>query len=94
MLNGAATAIDLSTSTPCCRPSCKWLISVECVPVGASKCAPDSDGNVGRNNVGYRNFGLNNRGISNFGNDNRGNHNWGTGNTGDKGDEAYYNINI
>ena len=84
VLKGAATAVDLSTSKSCCKASCKWLVSVECVRVGALKCAADSKGNVGRNNVGYRNFGLNNSGISNFGSGNNGNHNWGIGNRGNK----------
>ncbi|KAK2076767.1 hypothetical protein QBZ16_005527 [Prototheca wickerhamii] len=46
VLKGAATAIDLSTGKPCCKGSCKWLIVVECVPAGASKCVADRNGNV------------------------------------------------
>ena len=82
VLKQAAPAIDLSTLAVCSRPSCSWLVAVECLPAGASKCTADSKGNIGRNNVGHRNFGVGNHGISNFGNNNKGNQNWGDRNSG------------
>lgn len=75
--------MDLGTGKACCQPSCAWLVGVECVPSGASKCTADGKGNVGRGNVGSRNFGLNNRGNDNIGNGNSGKNNWGIGNRGD-----------
>ena len=82
VLINAAPAIDLSSGAVCWWPSCSWLVAVECLPAGASKCTADSKGNIGRSNVGQRNFGVGNHGDANIGNGNQGSNNWGDKNAG------------